>query len=233
MTGLSPDEARDLVLSVGTHHGKRRLSPLEVALLFNKMISAGATPMDCAEFVQLKGTTMISRFLNLLQLSPQIQHLIDWGQSGATISFSSASQLAALNHDEQEIAAGSIMANAMNKGEIQQVVQISKRALKNISSCIDEVLQMRPTVIRMHVLLGAIIDSDLREYLSNISQKKRDELLMKSTQYLYGELHDISGRMGQDKFTLVTDDNGARIIAESKHSQFEQEINNIIFTFME
>ena len=69
LPGLSPDEMRSLLLSVGSHRDNRDVLPLKVAELFDKAIKHGAKKRDCAISVHFDGTSMVSRFLKLLDLS--------------------------------------------------------------------------------------------------------------------------------------------------------------------
>ena len=96
MKGLSTAEYKKLILSVGTHRNERILSPLEVAQLLSKAISAGTSRKECAEALQI-GTTQVSTFLKLVRLTSEIQHLSDWrGTAGASIAFSTLTELGQL-----------------------------------------------------------------------------------------------------------------------------------------
>ena len=41
--GLSQPELQSLILSVGTHRGHRRLSPMEVAMLLRQAVESGTS----------------------------------------------------------------------------------------------------------------------------------------------------------------------------------------------
>jgi hypothetical protein len=45
----------------------------------------------CAEALHLNGPTWVGRFLSLLKLPDDVQHLIDWGRSDRTISLTAMS----------------------------------------------------------------------------------------------------------------------------------------------
>ena len=64
MIGISPEDKRDLILSVGIHKTERPLSPIEVAELLEKLISSGTTKKEISKEILLD-STMISRFLRL------------------------------------------------------------------------------------------------------------------------------------------------------------------------
>ena len=78
MIGITAEEQRDLILSVGIHKQERTLSPIEVAQLLDKAIKAGTNIKELSGEILLD-TTMITRFLRLLDISPNLQHLVGWG----------------------------------------------------------------------------------------------------------------------------------------------------------
>lgn len=228
LPGLSADELRDLSLSVGTHLGTRRLSPIEVASLFQKAMNSGATLQECAKFVRLEGTTMVSRFLKLNKISPSIKYLIDWGQSTSTISFTAAKELCGLPNDQQEYACEAIIANQLKKSEVQQVFQIYRRSKRSISDCINEVIRMRPAVERRYVFVGSIRNSSLRHHLLTLRQSDRDALLSEVLVRAYASLGLKSARLGHDLFTIVTDQGGASLLKQGGADVIEEVINKAL-----
>jgi len=229
LPGLSEEDARDLLLSVGTHHGKRRLSPSEVGELFHKAITAGASLQDCARFVNLAGPTMVTRFVRLLRLLPDVRDLVDWGQTGATLAFASAWELAELDQTDQEFAAREVMANQLKKEEVRQLVQLRERSGREISECLAEVLRMRPRVERLHVFIGAV-NEELRQSIGRLRQSERDGLLKATLQEVYGPLPKTSGRLGTERFTILTDEHGAARLGRDKEYPFEAAINAALLT---
>ncbi len=227
LPGLTPEEARDLMLSVGTHHGKRRLSPVEVAALFQKALEAGATQLDCARFVNLTEITMISRFLRLLNLDTEIRHIVDWGhQTQASIAFESAWRLGELNGGEQAVAAREIIANGMGKEEVLQILQLRRRSQRPIEECFKEVILMRKVVVRRHVFLGAVTDMGTEQALRRLRQIERDQLLAAALMDIYGNLRGTSGKLGPKRFTIVTDEEGSARLKGS--GDFEGVINKVL-----
>jgi hypothetical protein len=228
LPGLTQQEARDLIMSVGTHHGNRILSPFEVAELFRKAITAGATPIDCAHFVSLAGSTMITKFLRLLKLTQEIRHIVDWGQTGATIAFTAAWHLADLNEFEQETVAREILANQMKWKEVHQVIQLKKCSPQRIEECVSEVLRMRPVITRRHIFLGAVTDERVKKSLAQLKQYERDVLLQSAIKEFYGNLSNTSVKLGTERFTIVTDELGAARLKQGEASGFEVAINRSI-----
>jgi len=225
VSGLTTDERRDLVMSVGTHQRTRRLSPFEVGLFFKRAIDAGASLPECAQLAQFKGTTMVSRFLKLLKLSPALQHTVDWGQTGAAISFATATLLAGLEQTDQEHVAAQVMAHDMRKPEVQQIVQLHNRSGRTIEECVQEVLQMRPVVVQRHLFLGAITEESVKEHLKEMKQGDRDHLLEKILADQYPSAPKMSARCGLDRFTIVTSEDGGRHLREASATDFETAIN--------
>jgi hypothetical protein len=203
MRGLSAEEYKYLLLSVGTHKGKRHLSPLEVAEKLNESIKSGASYKEIAGAIQLDGTTMITRFIRLLDLHPDIKHLVNWGRTDATIPFSICSELAKLNKEDQVIVSKSILENNMNKSEVIQIVQLRKRSSQTIDQCIESALRMRPSITKLHIILGAINSEKLIIFLSSITQNIRDDLLKQAILEIAPELSNFSCRLGIKKFTIV------------------------------
>src|SRR5215467_6501534 len=129
LPGLTADEYKNLILSVGTHRGKRRISPMEAAVLFDKAERAGASLLDCAKAVQLEGPTWIGRFLNLLRLPEDVRHLVDWGRGAGAVTFTSATEIARLHDlDDQRTAIEAAIAHNLSSAEVRQLVQLRKRS---------------------------------------------------------------------------------------------------------
>jgi hypothetical protein len=201
--GLSPDELKSLLLSVGSHHKERMLSPVEVGLLIGKATSAGETRQSIAEQLQIGGT-QVSEFLRLTDLTTEVRDLADWGgRTGSTIAFSSLAQLARLSAEDQMAAAMAILENMLTWKEVVQLVQLRSRSGRSISDCVEAVLKMRPTVERRHVYLGRIESGPLRSQLVRRSQRERDELLASVIEkILAGRSIEVAGRLGAEIFSL-------------------------------
>lgn len=203
MKKLTKENMRDLILSIGTHHGQRPLSPIEVAELFNTAIQEGKTKTQIAEMVLLKGDTMISKFLRLLKLSPKITHLIDWGTTtDSSISFSTAAELLKISIEDQEYVANASLENSLTKNEVIQIIQIRKRSNKDVQTCINEILNSRPQIVRRYLFIGAIVDNTISAYLEELKQHMRDSILKKIMDQVLKDT-EWSGRLGNKRFSLV------------------------------
>jgi hypothetical protein len=225
--GLEPDEFRDVLLSIGTNRGRRPLSPVEVAALLKKILGTGASLKDCAAAMHLEGPTMVSRFTRLLQLHPDVQHLVDWGQSGATLSFSSATEIAKLPPEDHVAAVSAIIEHQLTGGEVKQIVQRFVRSHRSLDDAVDEITRLRPTIERQHLFIGAVIDAALQSQLSSRSQEQRDQLLQAVLQEHFGEASTLSARLGRTKFTISSKDDLSKIVRDGD-TDVENTINNLL-----
>lgn len=221
---LSADERRDLIVSIGTHRGKRRLSPVEVAQLLKKAIAGGASPVECAAGLQLKGASQILRFLALPGLPEEVQHIVDWGSSGQSLSFTTAFELTRLKSPEDQVdAAEAALRYGMTSAEVRQLVQAKRRSGLPIPECVASVLKMRPQLTVRHVFVGTIQNEELRRELHAMPQQGRDGLLRNA---LADHLSDLkaSGRLGPSRFTLV---GGAELgnAIRANQAQLEARVN--------
>lgn len=221
---LSPDERRQLVLSVGTHRRQRRLSPTEVAALFAKVINSGGTLSDCARATNLT-TTWVGRFMRLLNLPATVLHLVDWGTGAGILGFTGAAELARLNEqsDKEEVVQA-VLTNRLSGSEVRQIVQLRQRSQRPIGDCITEVVGMRPRVEKRFVYVGAVTLPELKEKLAKMNQQERDQLFPRALgEVLCGATVAVA-RLGYDRFTLVGGDDLGRVIA-TKRDLIEQELN--------
>jgi hypothetical protein len=227
MIGLSPEEFRDLTLSVGRGFAKNRpLSPLEVAKLFKKSIDAGATPQEAATGVRLKGTTMVSRFMKLLRLEPDIQYSVDWGANRAGIAFSAAVEIGRLaDFLDQRTLHDAALEFTLAKEELQQIIQMKDRAQsKSLDECVAAILELRPQIERRFIFVGSVTDIAIRRILANMSQVARDAILLESVRTKYPRIGDFDCRMAVERFTLAGDASLSKTL-QADSDDFESIIN--------
>jgi ParB-like chromosome segregation protein Spo0J len=184
---LAPDEVRDLITSTSTHQQTRRLSPMDVALLFRKALDGGASKSDCAEAVGFADATMVGRFLRLLDLAPRIQAMIDWGSSDASLSFTSGTELAHLPVEDQEELAPEALRHGLRTGEIKAIVQRLRRSDVSPAQALEEVLKSRPHIEQRHVFVGKFGDPATTAALSATTEDERQALLNALVRDLFGE----------------------------------------------
>ncbi len=227
MKGLSSQEYQALILSVGTHRRSRSLSPLEVANLLGKAIAKGATRKDCSAALGV-GSTQIATFLSLLDLAPELQHLADWrGNKNATIPFSTLAELGRLSESDQNEAAREILRHGLTWKEAVQAVQMADRSGKTIIECIADVLNLRTQVETRHLFVGAIICSEVRTNLEQLSQHQRDVLFVQALKQVIGPNYPFSGRLGTKEFAILTDHDVSRLL-DLQPDELEQEVNRMI-----
>ncbi len=203
LADLSALEFGRLRMSVGygTHKKGRPLSPVEVGKLIRQAKEAGVSTEDCAKAINLDKTS-IGRFLRILDLPEDVQHLVSWGAQKDSIGFSVAAQLARFEDTEDQHAViETILTDGLSRKEIEQVLQLKSRSGRKIDECLKEVLGMRPVIEKRHVFIGTIDDQELEVTLSGLTQAQRDSILQSGIQAL--GLAEVSGRLGKNILTLV------------------------------
>lgn len=229
IVGISGEDYRDLVLSVGTHRKTRRLSPLEVARLLERALAAGASRDDCATALGI-GKTQVRTFLQLLNLNDEIQHLADWrGSKNATIPFSTLAELARLAPEKQMQAVDSVLRYDFTWKEVVQLVQIANRSNKPISECITNVLDLRPEVETRHLFVGAITSESLIHQIRATNQSDRDRLFSQALSRLVGSSYKARGRLGDGKFTIISDHDLPKLL-DTTPDELEKTINELLKT---
>ena len=225
---LLPQERQRLLLSVGTHRGKRSLSPVEVANLFAKILASGGSLSDCAHAARLEGTTIVSRFLRLLKLPESVRHLIDWGSNAGMISFSTGSELARLDDEiqKEEVVQG-VLAYRLSGSEVREVVQMTMRSKRSVEECLKEVVEKRPRIEKRYVYVGAVTNSSLKKLLESMIQQQRDELLSSAIKRVLTAEDLAVTRLGPDRFTLVGGEGFGKAMSQVKDS-LEQEVNDAL-----
>lgn len=206
LPGLKALELGRLRMSVGygTHKRGRPLSPVEVGVLLRKARSNGISLADCAKAIQLRGTGHIGRFLRILDLPADLQHLIDWGSGTNFIGFSSAVEMVKLEDTEDQYAvADAILSNGLSSKEVRQVAQLRHRSGRTIEACVREVLNMRPKVEKRYVFIGSVASENV-DALQELTQPGRDMMLAAGMESV--GLRSATGRLGARFFTLVGDE---------------------------
>ncbi len=205
---LTQEERRDLLVSIGTHRGERRLSPVDVAQLFQKAAGAGASLAQCASAAGLVGTDMVKRFLRLLELPPSVQATVAWRRSETTLSFTAATELARLPNALQKPAAREVLARGLSSSEVKQAVQRSTRGGIDPREAISEILALRPIVERRHVFIGMLSVPTAERRIEALGQGERNTLLSAALCALIGEQH-ASVRLTPTGFVIAGDDDVA------------------------
>lgn len=185
----------------GRHRRGRPLSPIEVGALLRRARNAGASIRDCARALKLTDS-QIGRFLRVFELPADIRHLVAWGRSLDSIGFTTAVQIARVDDkDEQRALAAAVLEQRLQMDEVRQVVQLGQRSGRTVEERLQEVLGMRPTVVRHYVFVGAVGDEGVEAVLGTMTQIERDTILRSGLDAV--NLRGASGRLGEKFFTLV------------------------------
>ena len=225
MKGLTATELQDITLSVGTHRGSRRLSPLEVAEIIQRAVRAGTSRKECASALGI-GPTQVSTFLKLLSLETEIQHLADWrGARNASVPFSTLAELARLSSKDQAKAAEAVLRYDLKWKEVIQLTQIWDRSGLAIEECIESILKLRPQIDTRHLFVGAITAAPLRARLHSIPQADRDALLERILRRLTGPDYDARGRLSDREFTILSHHDLPRLLNMTA-DEIEQVVND-------
>ena len=223
LKGLTPEERKLLLISVGTHRGKRALCPVEVAKLLRKAVESGTSLADCAAGVQMS-TSQVSRFLSLLRIPSELQYLISFGHAPGSLGFSAAFELSRLDDAaDQRHAVQAVLVHSLNSSEVRQLVQARVRSRKSMDECVATVLKMRPHVEVRHVFIGSVLRDDIRARLQRLSQERRNEILQDILKKRFKVLH-ATGRLGAERFTLIGGEELGTVVKAGK-DEFEEQVN--------
>lgn len=228
LASLSPLELGRLRMSVGygTHKRGRPLSPIEVGGLLSKSLEEGASLRDCANAIQLDGTGHIGRFLRILQLPADLQHLVDWGSGKDFIGFTAAVELTRLDDpSDQRHLASAVLSDSLTSKEVREVVQLRKRRGGSLKTCIEDVLNMRPRTERRYVFLGSV-EEEVGQTLEQLSQADRNAILESAINRL--ELIGATGRLGKRFFALVGGESFNAAMAKVGREDIEDRVRSHI-----
>ena len=231
---LSPESQRDLILSLGTHRTRRRLSPVEVAHLIEEVYRKGTSFREIAQLVNFGSTSTLREIHRLLALSPDIQHLVGWGKpTASTLPMKSAQQIARLSSwPDQLAAAEATLLHELTSEETRQLVEMKMRSLEPIDDCIDAILRLRPIVERRYLFLGAVTSSQVCQHLETMTQVERDEVFEASVNHCFGDWPQWSGKLGPSRFAITGGADFAETIDKLQNG-FEQAITLCLEGFLE
>lgn len=230
MYGLSADEWSDLVLSVNTHQGTRKLSPVEVG----KSISRALTRCGAKELSQSLGfsdTTTLRRLDRLSRVPQELADLVAWRSEPGKVSMSVATELLRLEEGERE-AIMSAIANRLTKEEARQLVQIQSRSGKSIDTCVGEVLLTRPRIERRELVIGRLTNPAAIEGLGQIGEAKARRAVQAGLARDHPGQTCLSLRMqGNGQFSMLfSPADVAAIRARIAPSSIEQTVANYILS---
>ena len=115
-------------LGYGTHKKGRPLSPIEVAELLRRACDTGHTLDECARVIRIHETGL-ARFLRVLDLPEDLQHVVDWGSGKDSIGFSGAAELVRIGGEEnQRLVGNAVLEHGLTSKEVRQIAQLVKRS---------------------------------------------------------------------------------------------------------
>jgi hypothetical protein len=187
----------------------------------------GATPKEITKSLQMTDVSMISKFLRVRELSSEVRHLVSWGYSGeSAIGFSVAAQLSRLPENEHVAAADAVLRYRLTRNEMMSVIQLRERSKESLQACIDRVVGRRPTVAVRQIVLGAVLNTKVRDALHSLSQLRRDEILESCIMSTYPAAKKFTAKLGVDRFTIVGGKSVASTIAADE--KLEATINKCL-----
>ena len=215
MRYLPVEVQRNLVLSVGTHRRTRPLSPIEVGIAVDYEINQGTSSTELAGDLLLKDTSILQKFRNLARLTPELHHLVDWGASPATISMSSAAEIARLKTSaDQNLLADSLLENRITWKEILQIVELSSKQIASLPAVIEQILNARPKLVHQHIFIGAVSRLEMSELLAAMTQQQRDTILAKVLANVLPKGISAKGRLGSSRFDIVGGEDLAKLLGQ-------------------
>ncbi len=197
--GVSAEEQRDLILSVGTHQGQRRLSPGQVAELLGSATASGATRRSLSEALGLRDTSMIGRFLKLNALPPGARDLVGWGRNPEELSLSVAAEIASAPAQARDELIAAAQAHRLTKEEARAVVQRLDRSGDSPAQAVEVIVALRSETVRRYVFLGRLELPKLRRELVLRSHEER-QLLFAEVLEALGV--DAAGALRPNGFSL-------------------------------
>lgn len=228
LAGLNPLDLGRLRMSVGYggHKKGRPLSPIEVGQLLRQARDEGATLEDCAKAIHLDGTGHIGRFLRILTLPEDLQHLVDWGAGKNFIGFTSAVELVKIGDStDRRIVAQAILSHGLNSKEVRQAAQIRERSGRSIDACLAEILNMRTKIERRYLFVGTVAEESVGS-LREITQAARDSILAAGVVQL--GIRNTAARLGSRFFTIVGDERLDASLREIGKENVEAKIRSYV-----
>jgi len=225
LPGLTQDEFTALLLSVGkTARDRRPLSPVEAGEMCAKSVAAGSTPEEIAKACQLKDRSMVSKFQRVTGLSPDIRHLVSWGNSGdGALGFSTAAEMMKLPAVQHPQACSAVLQHRLTRDEMRSVVQLAERSGESFDDCVARVVRRRPVVRLRQIVLGAITNDGTKQALGHMTQLARDDIFSEVIQRIFPAARDFTAKLGIERFTIIGGKSVAATVAAEP--QMERLIN--------
>jgi hypothetical protein len=149
----------------------------------------------------------IQKFTSLLSLPPEIRLIIGWGSDSSTVSFTAGAEIARLKTaQEQKFLATAILEHQLNIPEVKQVIQIRQRSRRSIEDSVESVLKQRPIIERRHLVIGKLLSKQLEQYLQEIDQQRRNDLLNRALERQGLGIPTYGAKLNSEYFLIVCDE---------------------------
>lgn len=202
LSGLSAEEFSKLVMSVGTHHKRRHLSPIEVSELLARALEENE-PEDIADALALKGPDMIRRFTALTRLPPAVQGLVTFSQQRGRIPFSTAFEISRVDSEaDREFLAKAVLEHALTKKEVEAIVQRHQRGDIPVDEALTEILKLRPKVENQFLYIGRV--------RLDLEDAKAQQLLRKALARFVGGSNVLSVSVRSGNFAILLTEEGSQ-----------------------
>ncbi len=240
---LTEDEFSELILSVGTHHKRRVLPPLEVAKRMKRALDHGVrtgdrtvryTPPTLAAAVGFKGPTMVGHFVGLLALPEEFRGLIEWGAGKTELShltFSTASMLTSLEQSHQREMLKRVFEYDLTKTEVMMAVQALKRdSSRTVDDAVQIALTTRPVKIHHELLIGALLPNT-RMTDHTIPTGKKEAALTAVLRPMLAE-ENFAARIAERNYVISTTSKGKQML-EQYAQQHGTDPNTLVLNLCE
>ena len=227
MTLMTNNEWKSLILSVGKSHLEPRpASPLEVAKLIQKARDSGLSSEEISEKCHF-GVSMITKFTNLLKVTEEYWHLIDWGENEGLISPTGAQAVAEYDEKVQKVILAATLKHGFNKDEISFLGQRLKKSGMTEEECIVESVNRRHGAPILFWLIMGSFSQSAQNIFTNLSQLERDNILKEFFNKNYPE-KKIVAKAKLIGFSLVIRDKELFNELNPQKETIESKINEFI-----
>ncbi len=119
-----------------------------------------------------------------------------------------------------------VFENMLSSAEVRGLTQLRTRSGRSLEECLAEVIRGRTSVVRRHLIVGAITSERLQAQLGGRQQLDRDRLFQRAIKTAFPGLVNVAGRLTPSKFFIVGDDTVSKLITAAH--DFEKALNDSI-----
>ena len=180
----------NLISSVGSHSGNRRLTPIECSDLIirlknetqegweqiSKRLSLGKKT-KISTLDAPNDATQVRNFKDLQNLSRKNAYMLGFGSDEAKIPFTLGVLVSSLpNKEDHNIILKTTLEKDLKKKDIMKIVDLKKKSSTvSIEEIIEQVIKAKP-VIDEYYLIGITLEKNLEEQIKKISEQKSQNI---------------------------------------------------------